>query len=197
MALKVTAFQWKLEFRATVCHRFLLKWQDVGIRLRRVDIFPELKIHFTYKLILMFCSCSLFTRLQDPVYMWCATFLLTWFLFNLKVTIYCSLMHILNKMLTLNYHSCLGKQPQFYRQQVCPEWEELPSLWKFHANWLLWQLDDVHWSLCKNCHSVRWEIHVSQEVGNLIFRPWGIDDGQTDLLVSRYIDTVSSDGCYN
>ena len=113
----------------------------------------------------MLCSSSLFTRFQDPVYMWSVSLSLTYILFKLRVIICGSGIQILNEMLILYWHTCTGKQSQFYREQVCPEWVELTSLWNIQINLMPQKWDDAHWALCHNCHSGRWEVHVGQQVG--------------------------------
>ena len=40
----------------------------------------------------------------------------------------------IEKMLTLNCHTCSGKEPSLCREQVSPEWAELPSDWKVQVN---------------------------------------------------------------
>ena len=133
MALKFTALHWKIVVRAVFLHPFQLKWHDVGIMVKDSRLYPEQKSHFPYKLILMLCSSSLFTRFQDPIYMWSGSFSLIYILFKLREIMLHSGMQILNKILTLNCHTYPGKQPQFYREQVFPEWVPLSSLWKFQA----------------------------------------------------------------
>ena len=73
-----------------ICH-------DVGIGLKDSWPFSWAKNHFPYKVILMLCSSSLFTRFQDPVYMWSGSLLLAYILFNLRVLMCGSGMQILNK----------------------------------------------------------------------------------------------------
>ena len=113
----------------------------------------------------MLCSSSLFTRFQDPVYMWSGSLSLMYILFNMRVLMCGSGIQNLYEMLTLNCHTSPGKQPQFYREKMCPEWVELNSLWNIQTNWMPQHWDDAHWSLHHNCHSVRWEVHVGKQVG--------------------------------
>lgn len=100
-----------------------------------VDLSPVLKNHFPYKVVPMLCPFSFFTRLQDPVFIWIGSLSFTYILFHVRLILCVSRTQILNKILTLQFHTYPGIQPQFYREHVGPEWVELSSPWTFRANW--------------------------------------------------------------
>ena len=132
--------------------------------------------------------------------MWWGSLPLTFMILNQRVIMGSSGMQILNKILTLKCHTCPGKQPQCYREQLYLEWAELLSLWIFQANWLPWQWDDAHWALCHNCLSVRWELNIGQRVVRSNPHTSRVGRWVTWGVVSRYVDihlkTVPSDGLY-
>ena len=57
--------------------------------------------------------------------------------------------------LTLKCRTCSGKGTSLCREQVGPEWAELPSLWKVQDSWFPQQWHDAHWDLWHNRISVR------------------------------------------
>ena len=137
----------------------------------------------------MLCPSSLFTTFQDPFYIWSESLSLTYIIFNLRVLMSGSGMQILNKMLTLNFHTFQGNSHNSIESNSYKSWwncfhSESSRPTVFHGSgwkpiepcvktFTLWDDRCVLGS--------RWE--------DLTLTPWGLDDGQPDLLVLRYVDT--------
>ena len=149
----------------------------------------------------MLSSSSHFTMFQNAVYILSGSFSLTDILFNLRVLMCGSERHILNKMLNLNWNTGPGKQPQLYRKYRFSQsgWNCLLSESTrptgCHAIGMMtiepWVTTATLWD-DRSVLGSRWE--------DLTLTPRGLDDGQPDMLVLRYVDTelkpVTSDGWY-